>query len=168
MKIFLFASIILLFVSSYVAAKGVYLSVEKFIAGSFDTSNVAIETLWLRDEEKKLAERILNHPLGLRTRYWISGKRTAWIFDEIGKELPITIGVVVEAARIVDVRILAFRESRGWEVRYPFFTKQFTDLALIDNTQLSGPIDGISGATLSVNAVKRAARAALHFHRMIP
>jgi hypothetical protein len=34
--------------------------------------------------------------------------------DEIGKELPITIGVAVESGAIHNVRVLEFRESRGY------------------------------------------------------
>jgi FMN-binding domain len=164
----LFIVVTLMAVAVNATAKGVYLTAEKFIAGSFDASSVTTKTLWLSGENKKKAEQILNHPLGLRTRYWVSGKRTAWIFEGIGKELPITIGIVVDNHQIMDVRILAFRESRGWEVRYPSFTQQFTRLTLVKDQQLSGSIDGISGATLSVRAVTRAAKAALFFHSIVP
>lgn len=149
-------------------AKGVYLTVEQFIDSAFDAKQVKSKMLWFKGEHRKKLETVLNHPLGVRSRYWISGTRTAWIFEEIGKELPITIGVVVDSGHIVDLRILAFRESRGWEVRYPYFTQQFVSLRLTNDTQLSGPIDGISGATLSVDAVTRAARAALLSHSMVP
>lgn len=113
--------------------------------------------------------KILNHEYqGLRVRYWSRDDRTAWIFNEIGKELPITIGVVVEANKVVQIDILAFRESRGGEVRYPFFTKQFRGLSLTASHRLSDTIDGISGATLSVWAVTRATRAALYLHQLSP
>jgi Na+-transporting NADH:ubiquinone oxidoreductase subunit NqrC len=49
-------------------------------------------------------------------------------------------------------------------VRYPFFTDQFNGLQLDENNRLQRKIDGISGATLSVNALTRLARLALHLH----
>ena len=92
------------------------------------------------------------------------GDRTAWVIDEIGKERPITIGVVVADGRIESVDVLAFRESRGGEVRYPFFTKQYKNLGLKDGDRLDGHVDGITGATLSVWAVTKVSRLALVLH----
>ena len=96
-------------------------------------------------------------------RYWGGDKRTAWVLDEIGKDEPITAGIVVNDGAIEEMRVLAFRESRGWEVRYPFFTRQFHD-ARLGGRDLTRTIDGITGATLSVRAMKRMARAALLLH----
>lgn len=147
----------------FALAKGVYLSVADFVALSFDGQTPPAKTLWLSAEQKQAAVEILSHPVrGLRQRYWQQGERSAWIFEEIGKELPITIGVVVERERIRQVMILEFRESRGGEVRHSFFTDQFVGAGLADEQRLSQPIDGITGATLSVRAVKRAARLALY------
>ena len=87
--------------------------------------------------------------------------RTAWVLEQIGKEQPITLGIVIEAEHIVDVRVMSFRESRGGEIRYPFFTAQYQGVALSDGRTLSRDVDGITGATLSVKAVNRAARLAL-------
>ncbi|WP_373098012.1 FMN-binding protein, partial [Zhongshania sp.] len=95
-------------------------------------------------------------------------QKTAWILEEIGKEMPITIGVVVDldsadgkSLAVSRVDILAFRESRGWEVRHDFFTEQFKGAVLVRDDILSQHIDGITGATLSVRAVKQVARIAL-------
>lgn len=69
--------------------------------------------------------------------------------------------------KIESIKVLAFRESRGWEVRHPFFTDQFSDAALKENKQLDKHIDGISGATLSVKAMTKMARLALFLHQEI-
>lgn len=127
--------------------------------------------LWISGEVRQQARTLLDHEFNaLRVRYWAEGGKTAWILEEIGKELPITIGVLVNDQRIAEVRILKYRESRGGEVAYPFFTKQFQGLGLIDSSRrppatLSGNIDGITGATLSVTAVKKIAALALLFDR---
>lgn len=85
-----------------------------------------VQTLWLKPQHKDMAQQILGHPYnGMRVRYWAQGKTSAWILHEIGKERPIRIGIIIDGEKIRDVRILAFEESRGWEVRYPFFTEQF-------------------------------------------
>jgi hypothetical protein len=101
---------------------------------------------------------------GLRIRYWSRDKRSAWILDEIGKEKPITVGLVVNDRGLERVRVLAFRESRGWEVRHPFFTDQFKGIGLTAGRRLDRDIDGISGATLSVRALEKLARLALCLH----
>ena len=69
--------------------------------------------------------------------------------------------MVVNEGVIEDIRVLVFRESRGWEVRYPFFTDQFKTRRLTDDGKLDGHVDGITGATLSVRAMTKMARAAL-------
>ena len=61
-----------------------------------------------------------------------------------------------------------FRESRGWEVKHSFFTRQFANLWLDGERNLSGPVDNITGATLSVKAMTRMAKAALLMHQHTP
>jgi len=68
---------------------------------------------------------------------------------------------------IQDVKVLVFRESRGWEVKYPFFTDQFNQVQLNNEKELNKHIDGISGATLSVNALRKLARLALYFESVV-
>ncbi|MGI9288240.1 MAG: FMN-binding protein [Pseudomonadales bacterium] len=100
-------------------------------------------------------------------RYWRAGNRTAWILDEIGKERPITLGVVVENNTIAQVKVLTYRESRGGEVRHAFFTNQFIGAMLNEKRQLDRDIDGVTGATMSVRAVTRVAQVALLFHQHV-
>ena len=101
----------------------------------------------------------------LRLRYWDDGVKRAWILEEIGRDKPITVGLVTATGKILDVKVLIFRESRGWEVRYPFFTDQFKDATLVTGNNLDRKIDGISGATLSVNALTKLGRLALFLHK---
>lgn len=139
-----------------------YLGREQFLALAFPQAEPVMQMVWLTAAMKQDAERALGAaPAALRVRYWAAGDRRAWILDEIGKEQPITIGVVVERGRIERVSILAFRESRGWEIRHGFFTDQYRAIALDARGALSREVDGITGATLSVRAVNRAARLAL-------
>ncbi|MBL4621438.1 MAG: FMN-binding protein [Immundisolibacteraceae bacterium] len=148
-----------------------YLSKDQFLVSVFKESSPEAKVVWLRGELRQSVEQILGHRYaGLRIRYWRSQSaddRTAWVLDEIGKELPITAGFVVANNTIESVQILAFRESRGGAVRYPSFTRQFQELSLTGDHYLDGHIDGISGATLSVRAITRLSRLALFLHQQV-
>lgn len=139
-----------------------YLGRDDFLNLAFGDDQAEMQTLWFTEERRAAARAAIGwSPVALRLRYWQSGERTAWILEDIGKEQPITLGVTVTGNSIERVDVLAFRESRGWEIRYPFFTSQFSGLKLATDGYLSQPVDGITGATLSVRAVERVARLAL-------
>lgn len=147
------------------AADRVYLDPEEFIASALQGKSQA-KVLWLTGDLQAELTRILGHaPPQLRQRYWTDGRKTVWIFEEVGKEDLITAGFVVASGRIEQVRVLIYRESRGMEVRYPAFVDQFKGAVLIPGNRLDRSIDGISGATLSVGAMERMARLALYFDR---
>jgi hypothetical protein len=147
------------------AAEAVYQSRNDFLASVFGGRAPPSRVLWLGAAMKSDIKKILGHAYpGIRVRYWERGRRTAWILEEIGKYKPITTGIVVDDGKIQRVKVLVYRESHGWEVRYPFFTDQFKDVRLAGDGDLSRGIDGISGATLSVNALTRLARLALYLH----
>lgn len=152
-----------------IQAEGVYLTPEEFLVQAFPGVAPAPQTLWLSEPLKTAAAEILGHPLAqLRIHYWRSGERTAWVFDEIGRTHPITIGVAVERDAIALIRVLEYRESRGDEVRLPFFTNQFSGVGLgSEGHELDRNIDGITGATLSVRAMQRVARLALYCHAQV-
>lgn len=128
-----------------------------------------METLWLNAEIKEQIRQDFDYEiLRMRLRYWRHNLSSAWILEEVGKEKPITFGIIIEDDKIVDVEILAYRESRGGEIQYPFFRQQFYGLGLQtenDSPELSGSIDGITGATLSVRAMKKVAKVALFLHK---
>jgi len=139
-----------------------YQSAEDFLKQSFAGQPPEPAVVWLTGERKTAVEEILGHRYAaLRVRYWRREQRSAWILEEIGKDQPITVGIVVDQARIERVKVLVFRESRGWEIRHPFFTDQFKTATLNGDWQLDRHIDGISGATLSVRAMQKLARLAL-------
>ncbi|HEX7031281.1 MAG TPA: FMN-binding protein [Gammaproteobacteria bacterium] len=134
-----------------------------FLGQAFEGSPPDASLVWLTGERGDAAAEILGHkPSSLRVRYWQQGGRTAWILEEIGREEFITAGFVIDDGALSNVQVLAFRESRGWEIKHDFFTDQFKGVELKRDRGLSEPIDNITGATLSVNAMKRMARLALY------
>ncbi len=147
-------------------AQDVYQQPGEFIAEAFDGQPPSSAKLWLGGQLRAEIRDILQRDLkSLRLRYWKRGGRSAWILEEIGKEKPITTGLVVNQGAIEQLKVLIFREMRGWEVKYPFFTDQFTGAVLTSGRELDRDIDGITGATLSVNALKKLARLALLLDR---
>ncbi len=158
----------LLLLSTPLFAGGVYQAPEAFIAEVFADNPPKPAVIWPSSELKAEMKAILGHDYsGLRIRYWQQDGRTAWVLDEIGKDKPITTGFVINQGRIERVRVLIFRESRGWEVRHSFFTDQFDKAALQSGNELDRTIDNISGATLSVRAVTKLARVALLLDRSV-
>ncbi len=148
------------------SARGTYQEPAAFLSEAFSGGVPAPRKLWIKGELKQAARDILGHDLGvLRLSYWGRDGRSAWILEEVGKEEPITVGIVVDCGRIERLRVLIFREVRGWEVRYPYFTDQFVGAGLSAERELDRGIDGISGATLSVRALKKLARLALVLHQ---
>ncbi len=142
-------------------ARGINQTPDAFIQETF-LEPPKPKVIWLTDDLKKEIEKILQHPYAkLRVKYWQQDSKSAWVLDEIGKEKPITVGVIINDGKIANLRVLAFRESRGWEVEQPFFTRQFRQSSLRKDNRLNRNIDGITGATLSVRALKKLARMAL-------
>jgi len=159
------ATLVIMIMIMAISHADTYKTSKVFLQENFSGKTPAAKHVWIKGDLKKKVDHILAHPYGkLRIKYWPSGKKTAWVLEEIGKEKLITTGIVVVNGKISKVEILAFRESRGWEVKYPFFLKQFTQAGLKSNNQLDKNVDGITGATLSVRAVTKLSRIALLLH----
>lgn len=155
---------IFLFISNALHAGGVYQTQESFLEEVFSKNAPKPQVLWPDKNLNKKIVNILGHKYkSLRIRYWKKENKTAWVLNEIGKEKPITTGFVIHDQKIERVRVLIFRESRGWEVRHTFFTEQFDNASLNKDQELGldKNIDNISGATLSVRAITKLARLAL-------
>ena len=159
----LIAALLLALVCANLAARGVYQQPQDFLSDTFDGSVPEPAVIWLTGERKQVVTRLLGHSYAsLRVRYWARDERSAWILEEIGKEQPITVGLAINQGQLERIKVLEFRESRGWEVRHAFFTDQFRDARLTEDRNLDRDIDGISGATLSVRAMKKLAALALY------
>lgn len=149
-------------------ARGTYQEPAEFLNEIFKSEVPTANVIWLTGDIKKTATKILYHkPNRLRIRYWKKEQRSVWILDEIGKEKPITAGIVINNNKIERVKVLIFRESRGDEIRHDFFTSQFRQAQLKTDTQLDRSIDGISGATMSVRALIKLSRLALFLSTQI-
>jgi len=154
--------------SSLAAADTVYQKPDDFLRETFGATPPASQFIWLDTKLQQSLTQVLGHAYPqLRIRYWRNSGRTVWILDEIGKEFPITAGFVVADDKIAIARVLIYRETRGDEIHISAFLKQFVGLHIVDD-KLDGRVDGITGATLSVNAMKNMAHAALLLNRLAP
>jgi len=150
------------------SAQEIYQSPRDFLNEAFGGNVPLMRSLVVDGEIREEAESILRHGYGVeRVNYWSEGNRTIWVLEEIGRYRPITVGLIVSNGEIETIRVLIFRESHGWEVHHAFFTDQFKGLSLDAGNELTANIDGISGATLSVNALRNLARLALYFDQKI-
>ena len=164
----IFVSLIALATFNLVSAKGVYLEPEAFLSNVFDQATPEASRLLVKGNVKKDIKNILGHRYkSIRIPYWQKGGRTVWILEEIGKELPITAAFAISDNKIEDFKVLIFRESRGWEIRHDFFTEQFYGAHLLPKKKLSHHIDNITGATMSVDAMKKLSRMALYLHEHV-
>ena len=149
-------------------AAEVYQTSAEFVAEAFRDGVPAAKAVWVTGELRQGVAEVLGHPYrDVRVRYWVSGGRSAWILEEIGKVEPITLGVVVESGHIEAMKVLTYRESRGFEIRFPFFMDQYRGARVDAEGELDRTIDGISGATLSVRATTKLARVALILNRHV-
>ena len=167
MKRTLLILILLGLISSLSAKDRVYQSPEDFLATTFGTTPEP-ERVTLSGDLGKDVRQILGHRYKkIRVPYWQNGCRTAWILEEIGKEHYITTGFVVNSQGLEKVKVLIFRESRGWEVKHDYFGKQFINAKLTKKNKLDTRIDNITGATMSVDAVTNISRMALLLHKQV-
>ncbi|WP_196137239.1 FMN-binding protein [Aliikangiella sp. G2MR2-5] len=156
-----------------------YLTKKDFLAMAFSQDNTSTsesgetiepekKTLWLDDELQSRIRAIIDHNYPkLRLKYWQKNNQTVWFLDKIGKERPISFGISIQNNKVDLIRVLAFRESRGGEIRMQSFTEQFNNISIDENNKLDQSIDGITGATMSVNAMKKITRMALMLDKLV-
>jgi hypothetical protein len=146
-------------------AATVYETQADFLSRAFSGSPPEPGVIWLSGEKKSTVRDLLGHDYpALRLRYWCKSARSAWVLEEVGKEQPITVGIIVENDYIKNLKVLTYRENRGGEVASASFTDQFNEVTLDEDARLNTKIDGISGATLSVRALTRLANLSLFLH----
>ena len=157
--------LMVIFLPALVSAESVYETRAQFLNRAFSSGPPQPAVTWLSGERKSMVRQLLDHDYpALRLRYWCRDSRSAWVLEEIGKELPITVGIIIERDYISSLRVLTYRENRGGEVATASFSDQFEGVSLKDDGGLATQIDGITGATLSVQALSRLATMALFLH----
>ena len=161
--------ILTVFFSFNASSEEVFLSKEDFLKIAFDEDVPRRKGLRFKNEVQEIAQKIMgSNYKKLRMKYWRQDQKTAWILERIGKVELITAGFIVENCRISSVHVLIYRETHGWEVKYPSFRDQFVGINMLEGFKLDKRIDGISGATLSVNSMQKMTRLALAMNSLVP
>ena len=154
----------LLSIVAFTQADTVYETPDNFVREAIPSSPaqpLKPSVLWLDKAVQEEITRLIGHPYPqARLRYWRQGPTSVWILEEIGKENPITAGFVITGDQIARAQVLVYRETRGMEIHLPAFLQQFNGNKLEDS-KLTRKIDGIAGATMSVNAMVKMAQLAL-------
>lgn len=154
---------LLLSVSTAVHSE-VYLTQDAFLEKYF-ASKPEAAFLWINQELRDALKNDLQEVVQTaRVRYWQRENKRAWILEKVGRDKPITLGFIIENGKIIHMDVLVYRESRGYEIRYESFTQQLENVGFAETKEgeLDKHIDNITGATLSVNAVRKTAKLALY------
>ena len=176
---FSFSLVSFVFLSSFAFAEEekkfqlqVYLTKKQAFEIAFPGADeIKKERLWPTKEEIRAIEEIYMYKI-YETRFTFytgikNGKfmGSMLIDNIIGKSFPITFMTVLNTDGTVrDVEIMVYREPQGWEVRYKSFRSQFYGK---DTSSNSNEILSISGATLSVRAIKSGVYKAMAAYKIL-
>jgi len=176
---FSFSLVSFVFLSSFAFAEEekkfqlqVYLTKKQALEIAFTGADeIKKERLWPTKEEIRAIEEIYMYKI-YETRFTFytgikNGKSmgSMLIDNIIGKSFPITFMTVLNTDGTVrDVEIMVYREPQGWEVRYKSFRSQFYGK---DTSSNSNEILSISGATLSVRAIKMGVYKAMAAYKIL-
>lgn len=160
--------LILPLISLSALAKGVYQKPAVFVNKAFDGEPPPVQVYSYGEADLPVVADILARQVKQgRARYWLQDGRSVWVLQHIGKTKPITAGFIVEDNKIVRTKVLVFKETRGWEIRFKYFTEQFINNRIDESHRLTDSVDNVSGATMSVRAMKKMARLALYLHQQV-
>lgn len=143
---------------------------ETFLEQAFAGQVPTPGQIWRAGDVARRVEQILGHnPRWVRLPYWRQSGRTAWVLEDRLDEAPVTVGVVVEDARIAHVSVLKFGARHGRDVTTPGFLKQFEGASLDNDGQaLDRPIRNAVGMGRSVELMVELARLALYLTDQVP
>ena len=136
-----------------------------------EADSIKKEKRWLTKEETHAIGELSRQSIKEMRFTFYSGIKNSkpmgyMLIDNIvGKSFPITFMTVLNIDGTVrDVEIMVYREPQGWEVKYKSFRQQF-----YGKNSSSDPreINSISGATLSVNAIKMGVYKALAAYKVL-
>jgi len=155
--------------STLLAQQRVYLSEPLALKMVFPHSeSVTAEDHNLTAEQEESIALKLRYRLASKNQRVWRGETTgrtdgyAMVLNEIGKEQYITFIVGITADfHVQRVALMVFRENRGWEVEDARFTNQFRGKTSADRLTVGTDINGITGATLSSQALCRGTKKAL-------
>ena len=142
---------------------------DNFLKSSLGLPEVPMHSyIILKDDIEDGVEKILKDTYHLPViKYWKSGNKVSFILEAIGKHEFITTGFMVEDNKISDAKVLVYRENYGYEIKYDMFINQIKGNSMKDSKKLVKRIANISGATLSVNSMRKLSKLSLYLYSKI-
>lgn len=139
---------------------------EKHIFSQFSKEiNISMHTLKLNKQIKSLIQNKTKQAFYRdELYYWkISNNDTiiahAFLDNVKGKSMPITFMVIVNAdGSIKNTSIIKYREAYGGEIGNKRWLQQFIGKKYNSKYEIGRDIDGITGATISVNSISKGIR----------
>ena len=136
---------------------------EKYIISQFDVDvSINMHTFKLDTKLKALVQnKVKQRFYRDELYYWtISNNDTtiayALLDNVLGKSMPITFLVIMGIdGRIINLDVIKYREAYGGEVNNKNWLAQFTNSTDTSQFIVGKNIDGISGATISVNSLSK-------------
>ena len=136
---------------------------EKYILEQFPMdTNIEIHTLKLENKIKSKIQTLSKQNFYRdKLYYWKvsyndSTIAYAFIDNVIGKSMPITFMVILGInGNIINTTIIKYREAYGGEIQNLGWLAQFNNRNNQSSYIVGKDIDGISGATISVNSVSK-------------
>jgi len=136
---------------------------EKYIISQFDVDvSIYMHTLKLDAKLKVLVQnKVKQRFYRDKLYYWnISNNDTtiayALMDNVLGKSMPITFLVILNnEGNILASEVIKYREAYGSEVGNKNWLAQFTHFSDTTDFKVGKNIDGISGATISVNSLSK-------------
>jgi Na+-translocating ferredoxin:NAD+ oxidoreductase RnfG subunit len=136
---------------------------EKFVVTQFsDNVNLSMHTLTLPSALKlKVQKNVKQTFYRDNLYYWeITNEDStlayAFLDNVIGKSMPITFVVIInQKGEIMASHVVKYREAYGGEIGNMKWLSQFNKLTDSSKYIVGKNIDGISGATISVNSLSK-------------
>lgn len=143
-----------------VSAQGLKSEAEVFLKSRYGNE------IELRNFKVTLQDQMINKIQEIAPQKIVKNEIEYWVFKRdnknyhafldhvMGKTNPISYLVVVgDDFRVVHIEILQYRNHRGHEVKEQSWLKQFYGKKTNDNFKVGDDVQGISGATISSNAL---------------
>ena len=162
-------SIVLLFLVVSVQASDDILDQKKYLKSALGVSDLPMHKyLIIKDDVEDGIYEILKDSYHAPViKYWKVGNKVAFILEAIGKHEFITTGYLVEDNKISDAKVITYRENYGYEVKYDYFINQIKGNSLKTSNKLSKKLANISGATMSVNSMRKLSKLSLFLYTKI-
>ena len=156
-----------LFIAAH--ASGDILDQKKYLKSALGVSELPMHKyLIIKDDIENGIYEIMNDTYHTPViKYWKVGNKVAFILEAIGKHEYITTGYLVENNQISDAKVITYRENYGYEIKYDYFLDQIKGNTLKTSNRLTKKIANISGATMSVNSMRKLSKLSLFLYTKI-